>query len=67
MSTVDVHTHALLPAVEAFVGELDPEGLAAARALDGRRNGSLSSAESGRMIKERWALLTDLATRLSAM
>ncbi|MCS4257825.1 aminocarboxymuconate-semialdehyde decarboxylase [Rhodococcus erythropolis] len=65
--TVDVHAHALLPAVEALVAELDPDGLATAKALDGRRNGAESSEESGRMIKQRWQLLTDLPTRLSAM
>lgn len=64
---VDVHAHVLLPAVEKLVGEIDPDGLAAARALDGRRNGPESSAESGRMIKQRWPLLTDLGARLSAM
>ncbi|MGV9926531.1 amidohydrolase family protein [Nocardia rhamnosiphila] len=64
---VDVHAHALLPAVEAYVAELDPAGLAAAKNLDARRNGPESLAESGRMIGQRWPLLTDLPTRLSAM
>ncbi|WP_280425853.1 amidohydrolase family protein [Nocardia carnea] len=64
---VDVHAHVLLPAVEAYVAELDPEGLAAAKELDARRNGPESLAASGRMIGERWQLLTDLPTRLAAM
>ncbi|PKV76891.1 amidohydrolase family protein [Nocardia fluminea] len=64
---VDVHAHALLPDVEAYVGELDPEGLAAAKDLDARRNGHESLAVSGRMIGERWQLLTDLPARLTAM
>lgn len=64
---VDLHAHVLLPAVEALVGELDPAGLAAARELDRRRNGEASQAASGAMIVQRWALLTDLGTRLAAM
>ncbi|WP_280350489.1 amidohydrolase family protein [Nocardia abscessus] len=64
---VDVHAHALLPEIEAAVAALDPEGHTAARELDARRNGAPSAAESGRMIRERWPLLTGLPARLAAM
>ena len=64
---VDVHAHVLLPGIEAYVAEIDPDGLAAAKDLDARRNGRESSIESGRMIQDRWSLLTDLPTRLAVM
>lgn len=50
--TVDVHAHVLLPEVEALVeGE---RGLAEARELDARRNGSAALTVSGTMIRERF-------------
>ncbi|MEU2002619.1 amidohydrolase family protein [Rhodococcus sp. NPDC019627] len=64
---VDVHAHVLLPGIEAYVAEIDPDGLAAAKDLDARRNGRESSIESGRMIQDRWSLLTDLPTRVAVM
>ncbi|NUO99192.1 MAG: amidohydrolase [Nonomuraea sp.] len=65
MTTVDVHAHVLLPAVERAVdGE---PGLAAHRELDARRNGPDAPAVSGRMIGDRIGLLTRVADRLAAM
>jgi aminocarboxymuconate-semialdehyde decarboxylase len=66
-ATVDVHAHVLLPALQALVAESDPEGFGAQQALEVRRNGAESMANSGRMIKERWPQLTDLNRRLSDM
>ena len=65
MSAVDVHAHAILPEVEALVG--DAPGREAQRALDLRRNGAESEAVSGRMVREAWPLLTSLEARLAAM
>ncbi|WAC57157.1 amidohydrolase family protein [Gordonia sp. SL306] len=64
---IDVHTHVLLPEVEALVDQLDSEGLSAAKDLEVRRNGAESLASSGKMIRSRWPLLTDLPNRLAAM
>ena len=64
---VDVHAHVLLPALQAVVQAADPEGFGAAAELETRRNGPASQAASGAMIRERFAKLTDLATRLDAM
>jgi aminocarboxymuconate-semialdehyde decarboxylase len=66
-STVDVHAHILLPALQQLVAEADSEGFAAQQALEVRRNGPESMAASGRMIKERWPQLTDLDRRLADM
>lgn len=63
--TIDVHAHILLPGVEAAVATAP--GLAAHRALDGRRNGPEAAAVSGAMVRERLPLLTDPAQRLAAM
>lgn len=63
--TVDVHAHVLLPEVERLVAD-DP-ALAAARALDARRNGPDALAVSGEMVRDRFGSLTDVAQRLSAM
>ncbi|MEV6264245.1 amidohydrolase family protein [Streptomyces sp. NPDC051784] len=63
--TVDVHAHILLPGIEALV-EGQP-GLAEARALDARRNGPDALAVSGPMVRDRFARLTDVAVRLTAM
>lgn len=66
-TTVDVHAHILLPALQQLVAEADSEGFGAQQALEVRRNGPESMAASGRMIKERWPQLTDLDRRLADM
>ncbi|MEB3963227.1 amidohydrolase [Streptomyces kunmingensis] len=63
--TIDVHAHVLLPGIEALVDGLP--GLADARALDARRNGSAALRVNGPMIGERIPRLTDPAVRLAAM
>ncbi|MFJ7043339.1 amidohydrolase family protein [Streptomyces sp. NPDC101112] len=63
--TVDVHAHLLVPEVEEAVA--DHPDLAAARALDARRNGPAALAVSGPMVRERIPRLTDVAVRLAAM
>lgn len=64
---VDVHAHLLLTALQDEVAARDPEGFAAAQALDARRNGTESMAASGRMIGERMPLLISLDARLAEM
>ena len=64
---VDVHAHLLLPALQQAVAGRDPDGFAAAQALEARRNGPESLAASGRMIQERIPLLTSLDARLAEM
>jgi aminocarboxymuconate-semialdehyde decarboxylase len=64
---VDVHAHLLLPALQQAVAGRDPDGFAAAQALEARRNGPESLAASGRMIQERIPLLTSLEARLAEM
>ncbi len=64
---VDVHAHQLLTALQQEVAARDPEGFAAAQALDARRNGRESLAVSGRMVGERMALLTSVDARLAEM
>ncbi len=63
--TIDVHAHILLPAAEALVAGLP--GLAEAKALDARRNGTASLAVNGPMVAERIPGLTDVTVRLAAM
>ncbi|WP_405976863.1 amidohydrolase [Streptomyces sp. NBC_00988] len=63
--TIDVHAHLLLPEVEEAVA--GRPGLAAARALDARRNGPAALAVSGPMVGARVPKLTDVAVRLAAM
>ncbi|MER7795071.1 amidohydrolase family protein [Streptomyces sp. NPDC097640] len=63
--TVDVHAHVLLPEVDALVDGLP--GLAAAKALDARRNGPAALAVNGPMVRRRIPKLTDVAVRLAAM
>lgn len=63
--TIDVHTHVLLPEIEEAVA--GAPGLAAARALDARRNGPAALAVSGPMVAERVPRLTDAAARQAAM
>ena len=64
---VDIHAHAIFPQLGAIVSEGDPEGWAAAQALESRRNGPESMAASGVMIRERFEQLTQLPRRLSDM
>ncbi|WP_375387054.1 amidohydrolase family protein [uncultured Amnibacterium sp.] len=64
---VDVHAHVLLPALQALVAERDPEGFAAAQALDLRRQGAESTAVAGAMIRERFPRLTQVSRRLADM
>ncbi|MEU1185622.1 amidohydrolase family protein [Streptomyces sp. NPDC005820] len=63
--TIDVHAHLLLPGIEEAVA--GQAGLAAARALDARRNGPAALAVNGPMVGERVPRLTDVAVRLAAM
>ena len=63
--TIDVHAHILLPEVEEAVAG-HPE-LAAARALDARRNGPEALAVNGPMVRDRIPRLTDVKVRLAAM
>jgi aminocarboxymuconate-semialdehyde decarboxylase len=62
---VDVHAHVLLPEVDALVA--GHSGLAAARALDARRNGPEALAVNGPMVGSRIPKLTDVGVRLAAM
>jgi aminocarboxymuconate-semialdehyde decarboxylase len=64
---VDVHAHALFPSLQSEVERRDPDGFAAAAALDARRNGRESLAVSGEMIRERFARLTVVSRRLADM
>lgn len=63
--TIDVHAHVLLPEIEEAVA--GHPGLAEARNLDGRRNGSAALAVNGPMVGARVPKLTDVAVRLAAM
>ena len=67
MNIVDVHAHLLLPGLQAAVKARDPQGFAAAGALEARRNGEASIAASGAMIGERIDRLTNVASRLESM
>ena len=64
---VDVHAHALLPALQALVLARDPDGFAGHQALEARRNGRESLAASGAMIGARLERLTSLDRRLADM
>ncbi len=63
----DVHAHLLLPALHAEVERRAPEEVAAAAALEARRNGVESLKASGAMIGARIPKLTDVRARLEAM
>lgn len=63
----DVHSHLLLPSVQAEVERRAPELMAEAAALELRRNGAESIAASGRMIGARIPKLLDVGARLAAM
>ena len=64
---VDVHAHVLLPSVHAEVVHRAPDQVAAAAALEDRRNGPHSQAVSGPMVAERIPRLLDPAERLRVM
>lgn len=64
---VDVHAHLLLPEIHEEVKRRVPEQVAAAEALELRRNGAASIAASGAMIGERIPKLTQVSSRLEAM
>jgi aminocarboxymuconate-semialdehyde decarboxylase len=63
--TIDVHAHVLLPRIEDAVA--GHPALAAARALEARRNGPEARAVSGPMLRDRIPKLTDVKARLAAM
>jgi aminocarboxymuconate-semialdehyde decarboxylase len=63
--TIDVHAHVLLPRIEDAVA--GHPALAAARALEARRNGPEALAVSGPMLRDRIPKLTDVKARLAAM
>lgn len=67
MTITDVHAHVLLPGLQEEVRRRDPDGFAAAEALDLRRNGAASQAVSGPMVGARIPKLTDVRERLAAM
>jgi aminocarboxymuconate-semialdehyde decarboxylase len=64
---IDVHAHAIFPQLQGMVSEGDPEGFAAAQALEARRNGPQSLAASGVMVRDRFEQLTQLPRRLADM
>jgi aminocarboxymuconate-semialdehyde decarboxylase len=64
---VDVHAHLSLPELQAYVQQEEPIGLAAQAALEARRNGPESLANSGVMVQDRWPRLTQLPLRLADM
>lgn len=69
-ATVDVHAHALLPAIEQAVAGLARSAqtdLDRARELDRVRNGAAALLVSGQMVRERSAQLTDVTRRLADM
>ncbi|MDF3142605.1 MULTISPECIES: amidohydrolase family protein [unclassified Streptomyces] len=63
--TIDVHAHLLLPEIEEAVA--GHPGLAEARNLDARRNGSAALAVNGPMVGARVPKLTDADVRLATM
>jgi aminocarboxymuconate-semialdehyde decarboxylase len=63
--TIDVHAHLLVPEVDRLVA--GSPALEAARALEARRSGAESSANSRRMVSERMDQLTNLDRRLADM
>lgn len=67
MTVIDVHAHVLLPGLQDEVRRRDPDGFAAADALDLKRNGAASQAVSGPMVGARIPKLTDVGARLAAM
>lgn len=64
---IDVHAHAIFPALQALVAVGDPVGFAAHQALEARRNGAESLAVSGAMVGARIPQLTQLDRRLADM
>lgn len=65
--TTDVHAHVILPSLHQEVVRRDPDGVAAAAALDARRYGAPSDAVSGPMVAARIPKLVDVQVRLAAM
>ncbi|HEY5223039.1 MAG TPA: amidohydrolase family protein [Microbacteriaceae bacterium] len=65
--TVDVHAHAILPALQSIVVEGDPTGFEAHQALEAIRSGPESLKVSGEMVRARIPQLTGLERRLADM
>ncbi|GAA1705476.1 amidohydrolase family protein [Microbacterium sediminicola] len=65
--TTDVHSHLLIPALQAEVARREPDLVAEAAELELRRNGAASQAVSGPMVGARIPRLTDVAVRLAEM
>jgi aminocarboxymuconate-semialdehyde decarboxylase len=65
VTVIDVHAHALLPAVDAVVS--DAPGLIAHQQLEARRAGAASGPVSRQMVRDRWRRLTELDVRLADM
>lgn len=66
-NAIDVHAHAIIPGVDDFVAREDPEGMAAHRELEARRQGPDSAAVSRAMIIDRLPRLLDLERRIADM
>jgi aminocarboxymuconate-semialdehyde decarboxylase len=64
---VDVHAHAVFPALFGIVGAGEPQGFAAHQELEARRNGPESLAVSGQMVQARMGQLTSTERRLADM
>ncbi|WP_105565876.1 amidohydrolase family protein [Microbacterium halophytorum] len=64
---IDVHAHLLLPALQQQVAERDPDGFAAAQALEARRTGAESMKASGAMVGAAFGKLTEIDARLESM
>jgi aminocarboxymuconate-semialdehyde decarboxylase len=65
--TVDVHAHVLLPELQQYVAEADPDGFGGLQQLERLRNGLESQKISGKMVGERISKLTDPAVRVADM
>ena len=65
LRAVDVHAHLLMPAVDALLA--DRPAMVAQRAVDLRRNGRAALDVTRTMVRDRWAKLTELDTRLADM
>ncbi|MGM7669877.1 amidohydrolase family protein [Microbacterium sp. A93] len=64
---IDVHAHVLLPSLHAEVVRRAPDEVAAAAALDDRRNGAASQQVSGPMVAARIPRLIEVTERLRVM
>lgn len=67
LTCVDVHAHLLMPQLQQEMVKQAPDEAAQADFLELLRNGGASIATSGRMIRDRWPLLTDVDARLEQM